>query len=282
MDVTCLVCAGESRPLDGLPMRKCGSCGLTFAHPMPAEPPLELFDAAYNGRVQDNDAGEFHQRLKHRATHVADERLGLWSPLQHTALEWIQEMYEPKTPILEVGPGIGAMMYALRRRGYYPIGLDVASAVVRPLVAEGFPAYVGTVLSAPAITAVLVCTFYVLHHVPDPVEWLRNIRERWPKPLILTTHPAPLPGSNPPASSFPPRTLTWWTSTALRCALERAGYCVTRSEMAHHPPAPPRWMRSFLYRYPVIKRTARKLARPQRGPQAQLMLAVPVERQPGV
>ncbi len=277
MDVTCPICGGPGKPISWQPMHRCLLCGLVFAHPLPALPPVELFDAAYTGKVDANDAREFYHRLKNRASHIKDERLGLWSPLQHQALDWIQEQWEPKTPVLEIGPGIGAFMHALRRRGYYPIGLDVAWGVIDPLQKEGFKAHVGTVDSCPQVQASLLCSFFVLHHLPDPLGWLRTIRERWPRPLILATHPAP--ARRPPASSFPPRTYTWWECRSLETVLDLAGYRIERLVEAPHPPRIPGPIEVLFNRMPAIKalgRSALDWLQPRgEGPMAHMVMAVP-------
>lgn len=239
-DSTCPVCGAAAQPAPeigaGLYFR-CPRCGLHFcdAHGVPHD----LFTQAYRGKVADASMDEFQFRARYLA------------PLQHTdflasppirlSLRWLVRHAAPRSTVLDVGCGWGMMLRALRARGFRAVGLDVAQPVAEILSWQGFRVHVGPVESYPPSLPepdYVTCNF-VLHHIADPVAFLRNVAERFPRaPLLIVEglYPNWMSGQIPQPAIAYPRDLTVWNSRALSTALARAG-CL-RHELRHPPPSP--------------------------------------------
>ncbi|HUF53842.1 MAG TPA: hypothetical protein VMR52_08735, partial [Dehalococcoidia bacterium] len=116
---------------------------------------------------------------------------------------------------------------ALQGAGYDQHGLEVAGPVVDFLHGAGFDVFHGTVNDVPdgRFDPVICSSFFVLHHVTDPVDFLTTIRRKFPRAsLLLTEHYF---GRNPyelGSLNLPPRRLTCWNRESLAVALEKAGF----------------------------------------------------------
>jgi FkbM family methyltransferase len=247
----CPVCASTSKP--HMPvrrwgeLRRCSSCGLIFAHPMDlAATPQQLFGQAYSGNEARAGMEMFHQRLAWRAdllTGGAGVSQAM-APAHRRALAHIQEAIPPGELIADIGCGSGLFLEAVSRAGYAAAGVEVAEPAVAFLSRAGYKVFHGTMEEVPEGWAdPAICTsFFVLHHVSSPVDFLRAIRRKFPRAaLILTEHYF---GPNPKRLlnlNLPPRRLTLWNQQALRQALESAGFRVDVLEILPHEPWHP-WL----------------------------------------
>src|ERR671918_1314678 len=196
----CYICGIEgefhrSWPGGGGEMRLCQNCNFVFAWPVSQFDPGKLFANAYGGKENRAHMDEFNDRMRMRQVRVQSEGLGLWNAAHRTALEWLNANVQKGETIVEIGCGVGSFMHALRRRGYNATGLDVAPEVVKSLAHEDFETWCGTIDAIPEgwpqTKPAAIVSFFVLHHVTDPVFFLNGIRSRWAVPLLMGVYRGP-------------------------------------------------------------------------------------------
>jgi len=209
------------------------SSELIFANPMTLpETPESLYNKAYQGVFENPGMKEYSERitlrLEMKRANIDPEKLLFWGAYDQ-AKTWLQKNVPKGSVVLDIGCGIGGWLSTLHKKGFMPVGLDVAKEVVDIRTDEGFEVWHGTVDSIePDWKHPAVCTcFFVMQHLPDPVGFLATIRSKFPKATLVISvwnkFPAPQKLS---AASLPPRTLTWWGPKSLKKALEKAGYRV--------------------------------------------------------
>jgi SAM-dependent methyltransferase len=227
---------------DGVALRRCGSCGLTFADPLDLQDtPQGLFARAYSGRESRASMAMFRHRLVWRAD-LLSAGAGIEQVLPRTqrrALEYIEQVSGRPAAVLDIGCGSGLFLEAATRRGQDVAGVEVAEPAVRFLHQQGYRVFHGTVEEVPEGWAdPEVCTaFYVIHHVTDPMRFLETIRRKFPRAhLVLTEHYLGEQPRKIAPMNLPPRRLTLWTRESLRVALSNAGYEVEEISLVPHPP----------------------------------------------
>jgi SAM-dependent methyltransferase len=256
---SCVVCGTPSilhMPLvSGRELRRCTKDGLVFAWPMelPAEP-TELFAQAYTGKLADAQMEMFHHRMIWRADLLRNPAAArsAMAPVHRKALSYIEKNFERESPVLDIGCGSGLFLQTIQGAGYAPYGVEVAGPVVDFLHRAGFDVFHGTVNNVPdGRFDPIVCTsFFVLHHVTDPLDFLTTIRRKFPRAsLLLTEHYF---GRNPyelGSLNLPPRRLTCWNPGSLALALEKAGFRPRSIEIMeaepYHPAVDSRLMRLY-------------------------------------
>jgi len=246
---SCVLCGAPSTlhmPLPtGHELRRCTKDGLVFAWPMelPAEP-TELFAQAYRGKIAGAQMEMFHHRMIWRADllrNPAAANVAL-APVQRKALSYLTKNIEARAPVLDIGCGSGLFLQALQGAGYDPHGLEVAGPVADFLHGAGFDVFHGTVNEVPdgRFDPIICTSFFVLHHVTDPVDFLTTIRRKFPRAsLLLTEHYF---GRNPyelGSLNLPPRRLTCWNPDSLALALEKAGFRPRTIEIVEAEPYHP-------------------------------------------
>ncbi|MBI4303186.1 MAG: class I SAM-dependent methyltransferase [Chloroflexi bacterium] len=231
----CPVCKGSSvherEVAEWGEMRRCPSCDLVFAYPMTLpEPPESLFNKAYQGVAKNVGMKEYGVRMslksERKRGRIDPKRVLFWGAYDQ-AMAWFQKNVPKGSVVLDIGCGVGYWISTLRQEGYDSAGLDVAKSVVDMLSAEGFDMWHGTVESLdpnwknPSV----VTSFFVMHHLQDPIGFLKTIRKKFPEATLMigvwNQFPEPLKLS---PASLPPRTLAWWGPKSLKTALEKAGY----------------------------------------------------------
>jgi SAM-dependent methyltransferase len=243
----CPICQSESGHYIAAPgwgeMRICLSCGFVFANPMVSpDPPTELFARAYLGREDRAEMSDFINRLLfYEDTKRAGVKIEkIVAPLIHRPVISFLKTNVPRgSCVFDIGCGVGFFLKAVRQAGYNAFGLEVAKPAVELLQKEGYPVWNGTVETVPAgWVEPQVCTvFFVLHHIPDPVAFLRTIRRKFPEAILVLSQyrisgPEDIEDRHA-GRSLPPRTLSWWKESTLRLAMEKAGYLVEISEQEY-------------------------------------------------
>ena len=242
--IMCPACGGDSAFASEAPRwgewRSCRQCALEFVHPLRLpQDAMELYGAAYHGQVREGAMLEYQRRLDTRRTiltELRDPRLWFWTPAFEQVLSWLGQRVPPGGCVLELGCGLGFVLHAMRNAGFNAAGLDVAETPVQLNRADGFAVWHGPIESMPhgwAKPDALV-SFFVLHHLEDPVGFLRAARERAPNaPIAIAVHgQSDYRRQHESDASAPPRTLTKWNTRALAAALAAAGYTPTVQPVA--------------------------------------------------
>jgi methyltransferase family protein len=232
----CPVC-GTSSLSDGIvpgwgEWRRCPRCTHVFADPLPTPDEMDtLLNAAYSGTEDRTGMADFAGRLKQREALLGDPSLWYWTPAYRRVLEWLAERFPPGAVVLEIGPGPGFFLHAIKAAGFRAVGVELARPAVDLNRRDGFDVWHGPVESIPGgwVNADAIVAFFMLHHVVDPSGFLKDIRDRWPNaPLAIGQYG---PSNLDPVRSLPPRMLHRWNGRALTVALERAGYSPTVIEL---------------------------------------------------
>lgn len=228
----CPVCGGSAwtcAPLDGWGwLRRCRDCHLGFADPLalPATP-RELFEEAYTGKRTDAAMEMFAQRLQWRQDLALTGLSGLGlAPVHDRALKWISRHVPRGAAICDVGCSTGLFMDQLRRSGYRTWGIEPSATAADVARSRGHPVVTAALEELEAAPpAAAVVSFFALHHSPDPLRFIRQLRRLFPgRPVILAEHDFSRLPRRPGPTDSPPRRLTWWTSDALGRLLTLGGY----------------------------------------------------------
>ena len=231
-ECNCPVCGSNTERVGDAPgwgeWRRCHACTLEFAYPLRlGKDPLDFFDSAYRGEVKENAMDDFAGRVKQREIIIhklQDPTLWFWTPAFDEVLNWLKKRFKPGSTVLELGCGLGFFLHTLRQEGFQAAGLDVAQLAVDLNRQDGFPVWHGQVASAPLnwMTPDAIVMFFMIHHLDDPLSFLKTVRERWPNvPLAIAQYG---PSNLGEERSSPPRTLIRWNSQSLATALKLAGY----------------------------------------------------------
>jgi len=141
----------------------------------------------------------------------------------------------PPARLLEIGTGYGYFLAAARDAGYQVSGVELSrTGAAHARDRHGLDVFLGQLDSAPEdVRADVICFWDTLEHVPDPLEFLRQVRLRLADDGVFAL-------SVPSFASAPARLLgaRWWTlkpeqhiwlftPTTLRLLAARAGLVLT-------------------------------------------------------
>jgi SAM-dependent methyltransferase len=225
MEYQCPVCESTSRDFN-MHYRQCIECGLLFAPDGKNSP--DLFTEAYSGHISESNMAGFSDRMvRAKALHgLTAPKTALSTSAHQEALEFIKTRLAPGSCVLDVGCSTGIFMINLRNAGYKALGCDIAKAPVDFLKAQGFDVYLGSVDEYPQEwpEPAAVTSFFVLHHIENPVEFLRQIHSRFPRSLIIISEYYDIGVNFELPQMKPPRTITIWTPESLQKLFAKAGY----------------------------------------------------------
>lgn len=237
LNIECPICQSESEHIRSIPdvgeIYCCKLCQLAFTNQTSLpKSPESLYNDAYKGLTLNIGMQEYHMRtvLKEQRSkgNIEPEIMGFWG-VRGEAIRWLKRNVPEGSVVLEIGAGMGYFLTAARKNGFEPVGLDVAEEAVKTLNNDGFKMWHGTVDSIPHNwqRPTVCASFFVLHHLADPIGFLTTIRTKFPEAYLIVAawKRFPLPSQLKPAG-LPPRTLTWWSLNALQKAVEKAGYQV--------------------------------------------------------
>ncbi len=230
--VVCCVCGVPGVPLYRRPpfgVVRCPICTLVFVSPrLTGEALQRLYDepayfegSAFTGAVYGDQSSRSPAMVLQRtwtAGRLAD----------------ISRHRSPPARLLEIGSGYGLFLAAARDRGFDVTGVELSRAGTQHSRDRlSLNVFRGQLAAAPGDRADVVCFWDTLEHVPDPLEFLRQVRRRLaPRGVVAL--------SVPYVSSLPARLLggRWWTlkpeqhiwhftPETLRLIAARAGLVVT-------------------------------------------------------
>ncbi len=153
-DVSCPVCGSQTVHHCPAPnwgeMRRCLSCGLVSANPMPLpESSASLFDKAYQGKVSASDMHQFATRLQLRDDLKSLQgRTRGWG--KDVVIDWLKSNIPAGSVVLDIGCGTGLFLSELSRAGFRPLGLDVSESLVETLKKDGYQVWLGNVGGIPS------------------------------------------------------------------------------------------------------------------------------------
>jgi SAM-dependent methyltransferase len=225
--VSCCVCGIEGTVLYRLPpfgVVRCPVCELVFVSPRLTSAALQrLYDepAYFEGGVYGAQSP--------------------WSPAMVLQRTWtagrlaaISRLRPAPGRLLEVGSGYGLFLAEARRAGFDVRGVELSrTGAEHARGGLGLDVFNGQLADAPTDVADVVCFWDTLEHVPDPLEFLREVRLRLAPDGAFAL-------SVPYFSSVPARLLRsrWWTlkpeqhiwhftPATLRLVAARAGLAIT-------------------------------------------------------
>jgi len=221
----CPLCEGvEERWLlreRGLNIVRCRHCGHVYVNPCPTAEELEAFYQEYFP--------------PEGSALWAEQMLGVF---RREGIEWLRRRGVRPGRALDVGCGYGFFLRDLRSRGWEVAGVEPAREPARHAREElGLDVHTGTLKAAPfpSETFDLVTLWYVLEHVAEPMQVLRQSAGLLrPGGLLIVRVPngnvridRVLARLGRRAESFllinPPRHLNDFTAGTVPLALERAG-----------------------------------------------------------
>lgn len=196
----CCVCGVPGQVVHRLPpfaVVRCPICALVFVSPRLAPPALQrLYDepAYFEG-------GVYGDRTRWSPAMVLQR---IWS---HGRLADLGRLRPPPARLLEIGSGYGLFLAAARDAGYQVRGVELSHTGVQVARTElGLDVVAGQLADAPPDPAEVICFWDTLEHVPDPLQFLRQVRARLAPGGVIAL-------SLPSVSSVPARALgaRWWT-----------------------------------------------------------------------
>lgn len=232
----CLLCGSDTEAYvhvpDRGPLRRCLSCGFLFSHPVEGEyDPIRVFTRAYAGLERVAGLNDYYFKMTVRAdagvARVPPSRV--LSGAHREAIAVIRREFPEGCTVFDIGCGTGHFMQAMRGLKYTAFGLDVADSVVQLLRSEEFPMWHGTIDSVPAgwVNPQVCTSFLMLHHLIDPVGFIRSVRLKYPRALFIVADHNDLNGKRVrlrSERSMPPRSYCFWGRAQLQLAMERGGY----------------------------------------------------------
>lgn len=176
---------------------RCPICALVFVSPRLTAPALQrLYDepAYFEG-------GVYGDRTRWSPAMVLQR---VWS---HGRLADLARLRPPPASLLEIGSGYGLFLAAARDAGYQVRGVELSHTGVQVARSElGLDVVEGQLADAPTDPVDVICFWDTLEHVPDPLQFLRQVRARLAPDGVIAL-------SVPSVSSLPARALgsRWWT-----------------------------------------------------------------------
>ncbi len=237
--IVCPVCKNKSNaPIESFgrfSVMRCSACTLEFADPL--EYNREQYDLAY----RQPDSSEFVvpslKWLTEASSNLDEARWMLFSA-QLEVLRWLKAN-KPKASILDVGCGSGWFLARARQLGFAISGIEVGSAPVKLLQEKGLRVICGSLESIPPDWQPDVITlFEVLEHLPEPANFIAQIKKQFPHSTFMLSVPSPKrwtkAGNHRDLADYPPNHLTRWNPQSLHWALKDAGY--SRVEVKYSRP----------------------------------------------
>ena len=224
--VSCCVCGVDGASVYSLPpfgVVRCPVCELVFVSPRLTSAALQrLYDepAYFEGGVYGAQSPRSPAMILQRT----------WTAGRLARIVTLQ----PTGRLLEIGSGYGHFLIAARNAGYDVRGVELSRTGVQHARDKlRLEVFCGQLAAGPTEQADIICFWDTLEHVPDPLEFLREVRARLAPDGVFAL-------SIPNFSSIPAWLLgaRWWTlkpeqhiwhltPATLRLVAARAGLVIT-------------------------------------------------------
>ena len=222
MSVLCPVCDGLSSSFGvkrGAEMYRCSACRSLFVWPVP-DNVLDTYSADYFS------GGTGHGYVDYDADKM---------PMIHTFEKYLDLLAQAGTPsgrLLDVGAATGFFLDLARKRGFEPVGIELAEAAVEKARRKGLNVICGTLeqLPDPPESFDAITMLDVLEHLSAPQQDLARVHQLLRRDGLLVIN-------TPDAGSWtarllglrwhlitPPEHLCLFTGNALVAALKKSGF----------------------------------------------------------
>lgn len=233
----CPVCGGaEVQPAftrNGFQLARCARCGTLHVNPMPGA-------AELNAHYQ--DPAYFSGAAAQGYRSYADMEQALRPHFQRR-LRLLGQLVPGRGRLLDFGCAAGYFLRQARAAGWQIAGVEVAAGMAQAAAeALGIP-IASSLAESPARDLQAVTLWEVIEHLPQPVEVLRELRQRLTPGGVLmlstpnTGHWQAIRRPEAWAGYRPPAHVLFFTAQTLVLALERAGF--ERITVQRTMPLPP-------------------------------------------
>lgn len=235
----CKICRSETKTLIsrifddryGFPgffdVLRCEACGFGSLTPSPAESDLEKIYTRYYPR-KDIDANSISRSANYRGTTI-QKITAFWKGTR------LNCHFHPKrgSRVLDIGCGSGNSLIELRQMGVDAMGTEFDQNV-RPLAEKlGLNIHFGNIQTLdPALTFDFITMNQVLEHIPDPIQFLSDLRSKLkPGAQAILSFPnidsfsRKLTGKNW-INWHAPYHLHFFSRNSIKAVAEKAGYRV--------------------------------------------------------
>jgi SAM-dependent methyltransferase len=213
---------------NGYDIALCPCCTLVFSNPMFDTSKMYADEYA---QASDKAMYAYSSWLKNvRAIHrsCAAERL-FFSSTYKGILDVVQCLVRKNDAVLDMGCGHGLLMKRMKKMGIQTYGCEVSDRIVQCLQELGYCVYNSTkdAYKKEWLSPKVVVLSEVLEHVGNPVEFLKDIRNKFTSSILLLTVPHPRRihlAVGREYQDYPPHHFTRWNAKSLQSALQKAGY----------------------------------------------------------
>jgi SAM-dependent methyltransferase len=210
---------------------RCPDCGLVFVSPRLAPSALQRL---YDQPSYFEDGGVYGCDPRDGAGRW-NAAIALQRAWTEGRLRLLRAAVPPPADLLEIGSGYGLFLGEARDRGYRVRGVELSrtgAGYARDTL--GLDVFCGQLIAAPdSPPAEVICFWDTLEHVPDPLEFLVEVRRRLaPGGTVALSVPSV---SSPPARAFgrhwwtlkPEQHIWHFTPATLRVVAAQAGLSIT-------------------------------------------------------
>jgi 2-polyprenyl-3-methyl-5-hydroxy-6-metoxy-1,4-benzoquinol methylase len=236
----CVACGSQNcdreEEWNGYELKKCGECGLSFT----ANPDYNISRYVQSYERENDDSNvplEFRKLYS-----IPERRLRLeamafrlpfpyLTPSERFALQWLTGNIARGSVVIDCGCGVGRFLRAMKREEFLGVGVEASEVLISLLRQNALEAVQGLAPDFPyhGEAPSAITFFEVLEHIPNPLNVILSLKDRFPNAVVLASVPSPLRPDivlygQRGAGDFPPHHFLRWTPKALEAFFCKAGY----------------------------------------------------------